>query len=115
MAKKITDWDLYVKYFSNYESDCYWNGSYFHFNGLNPQTAKNMIFVDQEKYNSSQSSTNSLDLNESQEDVEENVHQIETPITESENTNDGNIEQIDSIENEENIGEEDDEFVETGI
>lgn len=85
MAKKITDWDLYVKYASEYGEDkIYWNGAYKDFNGLDVKNAKNMIFVDQQIFNSNSQSISELneEIDNEKKDEEEDIQ-----ILDSENSN----------------------------
>lgn len=86
MAKKITDWDLYVKYASEYGEDkIYWNGAYQNFNGLDVKNTKNMIFVDQ----TNASSTNSQSISELNEEIdnEKKDEEENIQILDSENSN----------------------------
>lgn len=64
MAKKITDWDLYMKYASQNDDKIYWYGTYQNFNGLDAKNTKNMIFVDQANANSTNSQSISYEMNE---------------------------------------------------
>lgn len=81
MAKKITDWDLYVKYASEYGEDkIYWNGAYKDFNGLDVKNAKNMIFVDQKNFNSNSQSISELneEIDNEKKDGKENIQTLDS-------------------------------------